>query len=693
MNLKKWEVSPVQKENAQQIAQTLGVPYFLGMLLDIRGVRSPEDARAFFEQSDSAFSDPMTFADMATAAERILQAIENGERIAVFGDYDADGVTATAMLFSYLESAGADVCYYIPDRESEGYGMNKEAVKKLSDGGVSLIVTVDNGVSAIEEVEYAASLSVDVVVTDHHRPREVLPDAVAVVDPHRVDCPSRFKEFAGVGVAFKLITALEGEYADVEALLANYADLIAIGTIGDVVSLTGENRALVQAGLHYMAHTDRIGLRSLLERCDLLGKPVTASSVAFGIVPRINATGRMDTSRRAVELLLCEDPEQADRLAEEVCRNNDLRRAIETDILEKSEILLRREPERLNERILIVEGEDWHHGVIGIVAARLVDKYGKPCLVLSCSGDEVKGSGRSVEGLSLFEVLHHNGELLTKYGGHPMAAGFSMMRENLPEFRRAVCGYASAQKEVPAQTVHLDCKLRPGALSVEIPRLLRCLEPYGTDNPLPQFGLFGVTLKEITPVGNGKHLRLEAEKQGHTEVCMLFGVTMDQFPYNRGDVVDLAVQLSAREFRGEETLSIVVREIRAAGLNDRELIDDYAVFEKYKRKEALGEMDLIRLMPRREEFAAVYRMLQKNGGWNGHTLMLLKQLEGEHLHLSKLLVILQAMRELKLIACRRQGERLLVALLPVQGKADLFSAPILQEIERLGKGGDAHVEQ
>ncbi len=689
MNIKKWSVAALDKENAARIADAFEIPAFLAMLLDIRGVRDEAAVRSFFMQ-DGGFADPFSLAGMEAAVERIHAGLEHGERIAVYGDYDADGVTATAMLYSYLESAGGDVCYYIPDREAEGYGMNLAAVKKLADGGVTLIVTVDNGVSSIEEVAYAKTLGVDVVVTDHHRPREILPAAVAVVNPHRADCPSKFKEFSGVGVAFKLIAALEGEYADWDGLLDQYADLAAIGTIGDVVSLTGENRLLVQAGLRCLARADRPGLRALMEHSSLSGQ-LTATEVAFGIVPRINATGRMDSSRRAVELLLCEDLEQAELLAEEVCRNNDFRKQIENEILQKTAELLRSEPSRLNDRVLVVEGENWHHGVIGIVASRLLDRYGKPVVVISYNEREAKGSGRSVEGFSLFDAIHHNSELFTKYGGHPMAAGFTMARENLPAFRRAINDYAASLEEIPAQVVRLDCRLRPDMLSPQIPQQLRALEPFGADNPQPLFGLFQMTLEEITPVGGGKHLRLGFRKQQSRVQCMLFSTTAARFPYHRGDVLDLAVQLTAREFRGAEQLSVIIRELRVSGLEDRALIRDNALFEKYKRREALTPEETARLTPCREDFALVYRFLHSAGGWDGHPLALLRRLGGG-LSLCRLLVVLQAMHQCRLIACGKRGEAMLLSVLPAQGKVDVMAAPILREIARLGEGGRDNAE-
>lgn len=684
MNLKKWSVAPLNKDNASHLMNTAGVPQYVAILLDVRGVTSPEAVDCFLNQTDSGFCDPMVFRDMDLAVERIHQGLENGERIAVYGDYDADGVTATVILYSYLETLGADVVYYIPDRETEGYGMNCDAIRTLAEDGVTLLITVDNGVSAVEEVDYAKMMGMDVVITDHHRPREVLPNAVAVVDPHRTDCPSVFKEYAGVGVAFKLIEALEGEDCDREGLLENYADLITIGTIGDVVSLTGENRLLVQRGLRYMAHSDRIGLRALMERADVMRGYVSANDVAYGIVPRINATGRMDSSRQAVELLLCDDLSRAEWLAEEVCRNNDERKNTEQQILEKTAELLRKEPERLNERILIVEGEGWHHGVIGIVASRLLDQYGKPCIVISYDEEEAKGSGRSVEGLSLFDAIHKNGQLLTKYGGHPMAAGFSLKKENIPALRKALQEYAAELPQIPAQTVHLDCRLRLDALSLDIPHQIQELEPFGTDNPQPLFGLFGVTLEEVAPVGNGKHQRLRVSKNGVRATCILFGKSSEEFAYCPGDVLDLAVQLTAKEYRGKDQLSIIVRDIRVAGFSDEELLQDYDLFGRYKRREPLTAAQADRLLPTREDFALVYRYVYGAGGWNGHLLSLLRRL-GADLSLCRLLVILQALHQLRLARCQKRGEGMQITLLPVEKKADLMEAPILKEIQRLKK--------
>ena len=363
VQVKNWKVLPLNKENAKKLAQETGLPLFLAMMLEIRGFHTRADVERLLAYDGQSF-DPYLLPDMDKAAARVRQAIDNFEKIAVYGDYDADGVTATSVLFSYLQTCGADVMYYIPEREGEGYGMNLAAVERLAQQGVQLIITVDNGISSHREVERANELGMDVVITDHHRPQSVLPAAVAVVDAWREDNRSPFREFSGVGVAFQLILALEMEDGDPQSLLDNYADLVAIGTIGDVVPLIGENRRLVQAGLRLLQEPEREGLRALVRHASMEGRAMTSVNVAFTLVPRINATGRMGSPSRAVNLLTSEDPEEADSLALNICEDNDRRRQTESEIMERVAEQLAREPERLLDQVLVVDGEGWHHGVI-----------------------------------------------------------------------------------------------------------------------------------------------------------------------------------------------------------------------------------------------------------------------------------------------------------------------------------------
>ena len=613
MILRKWEVRPLDKERAAAFAQTYGVPFFLAMLMNIRGLDDAVHLREFLGEGEP-LSDPFLLKDMDKAAARITRAVDNMEKIAVYGDYDADGVTSTAMLYSYLETRGADVIFYIPQREGEGYGMNIGAVEYLKEQGVSLIVTVDNGISSVQEVARANELGIDVVVTDHHRPQEILPDAVAVVDAYRPDDTSPYKHFSGVGIAFKLLMALEDGAGDVEDLLEAYSDLAAIGTIGDIVPLTGENRTLIRAGLERLSQSDRPGVQALLENAGIAGKVLTSTNVAFTLVPRINATGRMGAPERAVRLLISGYEEEAEVLSEEICADNEERRRVEAEIAEAAFADIEAKG-YMKDRVVVVDGENWHHGVIGIVASRVTERCGKPCMIISHGETEAKGSGRSIEGFSLFEAICACGDLLIKFGGHPMAAGITLKPENIEAFRKRINQYAAEHfPQMPTQTVTLDCKLNPAALSVSMAQSLTQLEPFGNGNPQPVFGLFNMELSNVTPVGGGGHLRLTLEKNGAVITAMRFNTKPEELPYHIGDKIDLAVQLEAREFRGQPSLTVIVRDMKFAAFNTEKNIASLASFEKWQRGEVLSAEDKNRLYPDRACLAAIYRALRTVNG-------------------------------------------------------------------------------
>ena len=470
MNIKKWEVAPLDKERAAQLAERYSLPFFLAMLLEIRGVNKEEEIRDLL--SGGQLSDPFLMKDMDKAVERIRRAIDNFEKIAVYGDYDADGVTATSILFTYLEAVGADVMYYIPQREGEGYGMNLHAVETLHQEGVTLIVTVDNGIASVNEVERAAQLGIDVVVTDHHRPQERVPSAYAVVDAYQPDDHGPYKDLSGAGVALKLVMALED--GDAGAVMEEYADLAALGTVADVVPVLGENRAIVKAGLAILTRGGRAGVDALMEQSGVGGKAATATSLAFTVIPRINATGRMGAPERAVRLLTCETQEEAEPLSAEICEDNDHRREVEAQIAKEAMEKIEQDPALLYSRVIVVDGEGWHHGVIGIVASRITERFGKPSMVISTDGQMAKGSGRSVEGFSLFEAICACGDLMERYGGHPMAAGITLPAENVPLFRERINQYAAQVcREMPAPVLRVDCKLNPSALTPDMPQSLR----------------------------------------------------------------------------------------------------------------------------------------------------------------------------------------------------------------------------
>lgn len=679
MILRKWEVRPLDKERAAAFAQTYGVPFFLAMLMNIRGLDDAAHLREFLGEGEP-LSDPFLLKDMDKAAARITRAVDNMEKIAVYGDYDADGVTSTAMLYSYLETRGADVIFYIPQREGEGYGMNIGAVEYLKEQGVSLIVTVDNGISSVQEVARANELGIDVVVTDHHRPQEVLPDAVAVVDAYRPDDTSPYKHFSGVGIAFKLLMALEDGAGDVEDLLEAYSDLAAIGTIGDIVPLTGENRTLIRAGLERLSQSDRPGVQALLENAGIAGKALTSTNVAFTLVPRINATGRMGAPERAVRLLISGYEEEAEVLSEEICADNEERRRVEAEIAEAAFADIEAKG-YMKDRVVVVDGENWHHGVIGIVASRVTERCGKPCMIISRGETEAKGSGRSIEGFSLFEAICACGDLLLKFGGHPMAAGITLKPENIEAFRKRINQYAAEHfPQMPTQTVTLDCKLNPAALSVSMAQSLTQLEPFGNGNPQPVFGLFNMELSNVTPVGGGGHLRLTLEKNGAVITAMRFNTKPEELPYHIGDKIDLAVQLEAREFRGQPSLTVIVRDMKFAAFNTEKNIASLASFEKWQRGEVLSAEDKNRLYPDRACLAAIYRALRTVNGKETDQVRFVSQF-GKDMTLGLFKTALLVFEERGLVHSEIADDTFTATLIETSGKTDITRSPVLLALQ------------
>ena len=679
MILRKWEVRPLDKERAAAFAQMYGVPFFLAMLMNIRGLDDAAHLREFLGEGEP-LSDPFLLKDMDKAAARITRAVDNMEKIAVYGDYDADGVTSTAMLYSYLETRGADVIFYIPQREGEGYGMNMGAVEYLKEQGVSLIVTVDNGISSVQEVARANELGIDVVVTDHHRPQEILPDAVAVVDADRPDDTSPYKHFSGVGIAFKLLMALEDGAGDVEDLLEAYSDLAAIGTIGDIVPLTSENRTLIRTGLERLSQSDRPGVQALLENAGIAGKALTSTNVAFTLVPRINATGRMGAPERAVRLLISGYEEEAEVLSEEICADNEERRRVEAEIAEAAFADIEAKG-YMKDRVVVVDGENWHHGVIGIVASRVTERCGKPCMIISRGETEAKGSGRSIEGFSLFEAICACGDLLIKFGGHPMAAGITLKPENIEAFRKRINQYAAEHfPQMPTQTVTLDCKLNPAALSVSMAQSLTQLEPFGNGNPQPVFGLFNMELSNVTPVGGGGHLRLTLEKNGAVITAMRFNTKPEELPYHIGDKIDLAVQLEAREFRGQPSLTVIVRDMKFAAFNTEKNIASLASFEKWQRGEVLSAEDKKRLYPDRACLAAIYRALRTVNGKETDQVRFVSQF-GKDMTLGLFKTALLVFEERGLVHSEIADDTFTATLIETSGKTDITRSPVLLALQ------------
>lgn len=648
--MKVWSVAKVNKERAIAMANKLEIPPLLAMMLDIRGITKEEDVINFLQENKD-FSDPFLMKDMDKAVERITTAVENGEKICVYGDYDADGVTSTSLLYSYLrDSLGADVMFYIPTRTGEGYGMNKGAVDKIHSLGVTLIITVDNGISAREEIDYANSLGIDTVITDHHMPSGAIPKAVAVVNAHQQDDKSPFKDFSGVGVAFKLVMAIEGEYADVDSLLENFSDIATLGTIGDIVPLVGENRTLVKNGLRHIQNSDRIGINAMKQESGIAEKEINSSNVAFTLVPRINAGGRLGSSEKSVNLLLTEDEDEAVTIADKLGMDNRERQSIEKEILASIDEEVRRTPNIVNDKILVFAGKGWHQGVVGIAASRIKEIYDKPTIIIGIDDDGVaRGSGRSVEGFSLCDAVFACSEHLTHYGGHPMAVGISLEKEKINDFRKAINAYCKDIK-MPYNILHIDCKLNPNQLDLSILDCLSYIEPCGASNPSPIFGLYNMTVIATKEIGNGNHMRITLSRgQGQVPVyAVYFNHNFQSCSYRNGDIVDVAVSLDRNIYNGQENLSVIIKDIKYSQSNNEELIDSERIFDKFAKRYKLTKNEVMSILPTRNDFAYVYRFLKQNKGFIYGEYALVNALNYK-ISMGKLIVILYSMKELGLI--------------------------------------------
>lgn len=682
--MKKWKSLSVNPGKSKRICEELSLPTFIGDILVARGLDTPTKVKAFLT-TEAPFTDPFAYPDVGKAAARIIEAVDEGQKVCVYGDYDCDGMTATVLMYDYLQSIGADVWYYIPDRDREGYGLNIGAVDYISSKGTDLIVTVDNGVSAIDEIAYAKSLNIDVVVTDHHKPREVLPDAVAVVDPHRADCADNeniFHDLAGVGVAFKVVCALENDNG--WGVIDQYADLICIGTVADIVPLIGENRTLVRQGLSIMSETNNMGLGALLELCGLGGKIPTAEGVAFGLAPRLNSAARLGTAYDVIEMLTTEDEERAIELAKDLCEKNRTRQELEGQIVSEVDKMFTTRPELFYDRVVVVDGHDWHHGVIGIVCSKIVERTGKPCILISSDGEEARGSARSVEGFSMIDAVSASSHCLTRYGGHPFAAGMSLKADKIEEFRIAINKYAEENfPMMPVYTLKIDRIIDPAELTVENVKALGLLEPFGCKNETPVFAFRKVIIDGVYPIGNGKHIRIKLKKAGMVFYAVYFGVSAEDFPYSIGEIVDLAATAEINEYNGETKVSIKVRDIRPSSLSQERLFNGMLTYDACKRGEPLSESSI----PDRGDFAKVYRYLRTAGCYNGHLDVLFGKItaddhEGDF-DACKLMLTLDVMEELGLI--RREGNISKTQTIvpdPSTQKVDIADSNILKEIRK-----------
>lgn len=678
MALRKWNIAQGDKELSRRIAEEYNIPRFAAHLLVTRGCTDGESIRKMLSPGETGFLDPFTIADMDKAAARIEKAVASFERIMVYGDYDVDGITATSLLYSYLEKRQANVCYMLPSRDEDGYGLHISAVDKMAQMGVQLIVTVDNGISACEEIAYAASLGIETVVTDHHQPPDVLPRACAIVNPHRAGCPSSFKDYAGVGVAFKLVCAMSG---DAEAAAEEYSDLVALGTVADVVPLLGENRMLVTRGLELLRQRKRPGLAELMSSVSH-PESLTATDIAFSISPRINSAGRLGKPDRAVQLMLSDDLPLCTALANELQNENLRRHECERTIGGEAWKMLNENPALLNDRITVVCGEGWNHGVIGIFAAKLCESLGKPCIVLSSDGEQTKGSGRSLGSFSLHDAVASCRDLLTTYGGHTLAVGLTLPTENVEEFRRRINEYA-AQREMPVPQIDIDCVLPLSAINGTLVDDADIMQPFGAENPAPVIGIKNAVLRGVCHVGSGQHQRLTLESGGKTITAMLFNVPNERLAYAAGDVVDCALAVSRSSYRADlNGVSAVIRDIRLSSVDVDSVIAADRSFEELLRGGELSPEQARRFIPERADLEGFYRFF-KQSGFRGTLDLLAQRLAPRSITYEKMRTALCAMTECGLLRCTVFAGSYSIDTVSVSGKADLDGSFIMRRLRQL----------
>ena len=663
-----------------KMAAELGQSRFFAVLLYNRGYRTAEDAMRFLHFEEENLHDPYLLCDMDKATDRIFKAIESKEKICVYGDYDVDGVTAVSTLYLYLTSLGADVCIKIPKREGEGYGVSRVALEKLADLGVQLIITVDTGITACDEVDYAKELGMEFVITDHHECREVLPNACAVVNPHRRDCAYPFKELAGVGVVFKLVCALEIGRCRVEGravevglrdVCLKYIDLITLGTIADVMPIVDENRLIVSMGLKLMENSPRPGVRALIDAAsakktgeDSKKRKINSSFIGFGIAPRINAAGRISDATIAVRALLANE-DDAPELAEELCEINRQRQIEENRIAEEAYEMIQDLADLDENPVIVLDSNEWQQGIIGIVASKITEKYGLPSILVSFDYtshpvpfDEGRGSGRSIKGLNLVEALNYCEDLLIKHGGHELAAGLTIRRSALDDFRDRINEYARMHlnDEAFKITMDADCELDIKDINITLAKELQLLEPYGTGNSTPLFVLKDAVAKKIVATKGGDHTRMTVEKNGKYINAMYFGVAPMDLGFFVGDKVDLLFNLDINDYKNVLSEQLTVRDARIA----KSCTD--VIEHAHRRYEEVRAGDSHRIeedfIPTRDDCAIVYTYLRReyrNGQYRcdlDFTLKLINQECGGKMNYVKLKYIFEILNELKICDIR-----------------------------------------
>ena len=667
-----WNISTPEMRAVNALVGC-GYPPLSAMVLAARGMNSPGKAHDYLD-CNALLPDPFLMTDMALAVGRVGLAMARGEKIAVFGDYDVDGLTATCLLPDFLRKQGANVISYIPSRLEEGYGLNPIAIHQLSAEGVNLIVSVDCGITALDEARLCRDLGIDLVITDHHECKEQLPDAIAVVDPHRPAGGYPHMNLSGVGVAFKLAAALCGSQ---EEVLAEYADMVCLGTVADVMLLQGENRVFVSRGLESLRNTCRPGLASLMKECGCAPESVSASTIGYNLAPRINAAGRMGQIRLALDLLMTQDPEEASLLAKKLCELNRQRQAVESDIYAQAVSML---PTGQAPEAIVLADDSWHQGVVGIVASRMAEEFCCPAFLICLDGEHGKASSRSYGGFNLFSSLTSLSGLLESYGGHELAAGFTISRQNIQAFRREICQLAANYyaSSGPRTALDVDCVIPPELMTVRNVEALSTLEPCGNGCPKPVFAMENMVVDRINMVGNGRHMRLRL-RGGHTVLgAIYFSATPETASIQQGDLVDVAFNAQINEFRGERSVQMNILDIRPSC--SAECSPELYGHGQLRTGGTITAVD--ELLPDRATLGDVWRYLATCGACiQENPFCLCRKIvrrSGKPLSLGKLMTCLDIFSDVGLIRLHRFHKYIRIELVPNTGKADLNQSKTMQ---------------
>lgn len=664
-----------------EISTKLGLNPILARLLYNRGYITSASASAFLRMEREMLRNPFDLADMDRGVERISRALKSREKITVYGDYDVDGVTAVCTLYLYLKSLGLEVEYYIPNRSGEGYGVSASAIDTIAKNGTKLIVTVDTGITANDEVEYAKSLGIDFLITDHHECRSELPLADAVINPHRPDCQYPFKELAGVGVVFKLLCALEEKFSGVDRLTATvkilneYADLVAIGTIADVMPIKEENRIIVKYGLNLIDKSTRVGIAALIDasssRADTKRNDryqrkrrnkITSGFIGFTLAPRINAAGRVRTAIIAVELFLSDDYSKAIKIAEQLCEANKERQAEENSIMKEAYTQIEG-MDLDNNPVIVLNADNWHHGVIGIVASRITEKYSRPSILISFEGntdnsapgeDVGKGSGRSVKGINLVDALCYCSDELLKFGGHELAAGLSVTRASLPMFKEKINEFVRANLSIDdmVPTIEADCEIDFSDVTLALAEELQLLEPYGISNPIPLFIMRDAYVNEISGISDNKHTKLTLGNGTSSVGAMFFSNSPKDLGISVGDKIDLLFSIDINEWQDRRNVQLIVRDIKVSCTKKMQNELSKARFDEIRAGATFSADE--KIIPERSDFVEVYKFVQ-NSIRQGKDIYSHKDMisrlsqEGLDINYVKLKFIIMVFREMNLL--------------------------------------------